>query len=219
MKKITSIFAVGICLLAVACAKAEPKASTITRSEITAAQLINANDDLGQIAVYFEEIDLKTKAYATTYRGCMPLVKDVDLTAPYTQTIRAGFKQGFANVEFVSAPMSTQEMKAKNIQAQIQLKKPTVLIEYHVKENFLMTDFKAFATLKGTLFVNNQTGALQQKNLSITKSDEVSGTFIPDCDRELAPLIENAATEAIKQFALKNISTSKDIIRIQNSQK
>ncbi|MFT6490393.1 MAG: putative component of type VI protein secretion system, partial [Parvibaculaceae bacterium] len=166
MKKITSIFAVGICLFAVACAKAEPKASTITRSEIAAAQLINANDDLGHITVYFEEIDLKTKAY--------------DLTAPYTQTIRAGFKQGFANVEFVSAPMSTQEMKEKNIQAQIQLKKPTVVIEYRVKENFLMTDFKAFATLKGTLFVNNQTGALQQKILSITKGDEVNGTFIPD---------------------------------------
>lgn len=217
MQKIISAFAVLACVLVAACAKAEPKASTISKSEIAAAQLINSNDELGRVAVYFEDIDLKTNAYSTTYQGCTPLVKEVDLTTPYIQTIRSGFKQGFPNVEFVSTPFSVEEMKAKNIQAQIRLRKPTVSVHYRVKSNFMLTDFQAFATLKGTILVNSRTGTIRQKILSVTKDDEILGTFIPDCDRELAPLIENAATEAIKQFALKNISTSKDMIRILNS--
>lgn len=218
MQKINLALVALTCLLVVACVKAEPKASTISKSEIAAEQLIDGNEALGRVAIYLEEIDLKTNVFTRSHRVCPPLIHKVDLTAPYKQTLNSGFKQGFPNAEFITAPLSIEEMNAKNIQIQIRLKKPTVSVSYIFDENFFEADFQGFATLKGTLVIANQSGAVRQRILNISNKEERLNTFLVDCDGAIAKVMEDAATKTIKQFVVKNISTSKDMIRMLNSQ-
>lgn len=206
------------CLTVVACAKAEPKASIISKSEIAAEQRVNENDDLGRVAIYFEEIDLAVDAYPRSHRFCPPLDHQIDLTKAYIQTLHSGFKQGFPNAEYVNAPLSINEMKVKNIHTQIRLKAPVASVSYLFDDNFFTIDYAGFAALKGTLLVANQSGGVRQKILNISNSEELPTSAFVTCHGAVAELMENAATKTIKQFVMKNISTAKDMIRILNPQ-
>lgn len=218
MQKINLAFVMFMCLFTAACSKATPRASTISNSEIAAEQLVGGDENLGRVAVYFEKIDLKAYAYPKNRRGCNTLDKNVDLTAAYKQTIRTGFKLGFPDAEFVNSPLSVEEMKARNFQAQVRLKEPSVKVSFLFEERFFEVNYSGYASLKGTLVVASQTGAVRQKSINIAEKDEALDVGIVICDGALAKLIQNAATEAIKQFTLKNVAASKDMLRILNSQ-
>lgn len=203
-----------------------PQASTISSSEIAAEQLIKNSMKLGNVAIYFEEINLRAKAYATVKSGahqsCPSLNHEIDLTAPYTETMRNGFRQAFPTAEFVTTPLTLEQMKAKNIQVQIQLKKPTASVSYIFFHKGFSIDLGGTVELKGPLIVANQSGAIKQRVLQAEDKDEILDLtqFGYMCDAStMATLIENAATRTIFQFALKNAAASKDMIQMLNSQK
>lgn len=224
--KIATFAALSLLLTGCKTISVTPQASTISSSEIAAEQLIKNSMKLGNVAIYFEEIDLRAKAYATVKSGahqsCPSLNHEIDLTAPYTETMRNGFRQAFPTAEFVTTPLTLEQMKAKNIQVQIQLKKPTASVSYIFFHKGFSIDLGGTVELKGPLIVANQSGAIKQRVLQAEDKDEILDLtqFGYMCDAStMATLIENAATRTIFQFALKNAAASKDMIQMLNSQK
>ena len=222
--KIATFAALSLLLAGCKTISVTPHASTISSSEIAAEQFIKNSKKLGNVAIYFEGIDLKAKAYARIHTGahfvCPSLNHNVDLTAAYLETIRSGFGEAFDTVEFVTAPLSFEQMKAKNIQAQIQLGKPTAAVSYTFFHKGLSIDLQGFAELSGKVTAYNQAGTIQQKVMNVEDKDELLelSAFSNRCDAEtVGILIQNAATKTIFNFALKNIAASKDMVSKLNS--
>lgn len=218
MRLLKITLATSLGLIVSACEKPLPKASAISHTNIAEELLIDSSTEHGRVGIHFEKIDLKVYAYAMSYTGCEGLDPEVDLTAPYQNTLFGGFKQGYTDVVFVNTTLTTDDMKARGIQAFIHLENPSVVIRYLTESSNLAVTHKAFVTFEGPITVSNQSGTVRQQNLSIQTEGELPRDFLGRCSI-LAELIVHTATKATKKFVVKNVATSKDMIQMLNSQK
>lgn len=198
-------------LLAAACEKPLPTASTISSAEIADALLTSSHKEHGRVGVYFEKIDLKAYAYAMDYSGCEALDPEVDLTAPYQNTMFAGLKQGYSDLVFLNTSLTAKEMENRNIQAQVYFKNPSAFIRHLTESSNMAVAHKAFVSFDGTIIISNQSGTVRQQNLNIQSEGTQPPDYLGSCNT-LAELIVHTATKATKKFALKSIATSKDMI-------
>lgn len=217
MRLINTTIIATLGLFVAACEKPLPKASIISNAEIADELLINSSKEYGRVGIHFEKADLKVYAYAMNRTGCEGLDPEVDLTAPYQNTMFGGFKQGYTDLEFSSTSLTAQEMKARDIQAFIHLESPSVVIRHLTESSNMAVKHKAFVTFDGTITVSNQSGTVRQQSLNIQAEGVLPRDYLGRCNT-LAELIVNTATKATKQFALKNIATSKDMISRLNAQ-
>lgn len=213
---ITAVTALS--LLVAACEKPLPKVNIISNAEIADELTINSSKEYGRVGIHFEKVDLKVYAYAMNYTGCEGLDPEVDLTAPYQNTMFGGFRQGYTDLAFLNTNLTAKEMKARNIQAFIHLENPSVVIRHLTESSNMAVTHKVFVTFDGTISVSNQSSTVRQQSLNVQAEGVLPYDYFGSCNT-LAELIVNTATKATRQFALKNIVASKDMINMLNSQK
>jgi hypothetical protein len=178
---------------------------TVSAPIISPTDFASQNKTAGNYAVMVQSGAWHTEVKAAGWT-CSAWSFPTDFETAYNQSIKAGMQQNFEKVTFVGAPLTPEEMRAQNFDAQIVVYEGSILANFSVSPNFWTATINANVNMDGIVAVIDQMGKVQQGNAR--GSGTGSATTAAGCT-PAGKAIVDAGGVAIRDYVLNAVNSVK----------